>query len=331
MPMAVEVMRRVITDSSRHQIAWVARDGVEAVAQCKSDKPDLVLMDLVMPNMDGVAATRQIMAESPCAILVVTATLDSNAPAVFEAMGAGALDVVQTPAVGLDGHAEGVAAFLYKIDATAKLIGDLAPAEESGNTTAETIVAIGASAGGPGALERVLTSLPANLPAAIIIVQHVDARFAPGLASWLGNSTKVPVKVATENESICSRTVYLAGTNDHLILRAGGHLGYTPKPENCSYRPSVDVFLESLSHHWHGNLVGVLLTGMGRDGAAGLKKLRDAGHHTIAQDRASSAVYGMPKAAAELNAAAEILSLERIGSAIRKSVEHPTPTNRIKK
>jgi len=325
MPMAVEIMRRVIVSSSKHGVAWIARDGAEAVERCKVDRPDLVLMDLIMPGMDGVEATRRIMAESPCAILVVTATVEGNSTKVFEAMGAGALDAVQTPTLGGSGGAQGVASFLYKIDATARLVGEPAePAEPVVREKANCLVAIGASAGGPAALVKVLSDLPADLHAAVAIVQHVDAQFAPGLASWLGDMAKLPVRVAAEGDDIKDGIVLVAGTNDHLVLQPGGRLAYTPEPAHYSYRPSVNAFFESVGRHWRGDVLGVLLTGMGRDGATGLKLLREAGHHTIAQDRTTSAVYGMPKAAAELNAAVEILPLDQIAGAIVRRVSSLT-------
>lgn len=329
MPMAVEVMRRVIVSSSKHDIAWTARDGAEAVERCNADRPDLVLMDLIMPGMDGVEATRRIMAQSPCAVLVVTATVEGNSAKVFEAMGAGALDVVQTPTLGGNGAAQGAAVFLYKIDSTAKLIGDPADSEPQPRDKARCLVAIGASAGGPAALVKVLGGLPADFPAAVVIVQHVDAQFAPGLAAWLGDMSKLPVRVAKDGDSIDEGIVLVAGTNDHLILQPGGRLGYTAEPANYSYRPSVNVFFESVARHWRGEVVGVLLTGMGRDGATGLKTLRDAGHHTIAQDRETCAVFGMPKAAAEIGAAAAVLPLESISGALVRRIQ-TTTTDRKK-
>jgi two-component system response regulator WspF len=322
MAMAAEVMRRVLA-SSKHEVAWIAYNGADAVQRCQSDRPDLVLMDLIMPGMDGVETTRQIMATSPCAILLVTAVAEGNSGKVFEAMGAGALDVVQTPTFGGSGAAQGAAGFLYKIESTLHLVGgplettDPAPRSRE---RARCLVAIGASAGGPAALANLLGGLPADLLAGILIVQHVDAQFAPGLAKWLGDVCKLPVRVASEGDVPEEGVVLIAGTNDHLTLRPGGLLGYTAEPANYSYRPSVNVFFESVLRNWRGKVIGVLLTGMGRDGAVGLKMLRDAGHHTIAQDRATSAVYGMPKAAADLDAVVETLALEKIAEAIIRNV-----------
>jgi two-component system response regulator WspF len=326
MPMAVEILRRIFLTTPQHQVAWTARDGAEAVEKCAQDIPDLILMDLLMPVMDGVEATRRIMAKTPCAILVVTAAMDGNSEKVFEALGAGALDVTGTPVLGAAGAA-GAAPLLIKIEMLGKQIEELnrektPPIPPSTAKPAASrqnrLVAIGASAGGPMALTEILKALPADFPAAIVIVQHVDSQFAPGLVEWLNLHSPMPVQLAHEGAKPAEGTVLVAGTGDHLVFTTGHSLGYTPNPVNYVYRPSVDVFFQSIIKHWPGEAVGVLLTGMGRDGAAGLKMMRDAGHHTIAQDRLSSAVYGMPKAAASLGAAIEILPLDQIGLALKK-------------
>jgi two-component system, chemotaxis family, response regulator WspF len=320
--MALEAVRRVVVGSSGHQLAWVALNGEEAVARCASDTPDLILMDLIMPKLDGIEATRRIMASSPCAIVVVTASVEDNSSKVFEAMGAGALDAVNTPVLEQPGAPDGAGALLAKIETIRRLIGApvtrpaaAAGAEASENTMAGTgnLVVIGASAGGPAALARVLSQLPAGFPAPIIIVQHVDVQFAKGLAEWLGGQTPLKVRIAAENDRPVPGTVLLAGTENHLTFDENSRLTYIQEPLDCPYRPSIDVFFKSVDQFWRGGVTAVLLTGMGRDGAEGLRVLRSRHHHTIAQDQGSSAVYGMPKAAAELNAATEILPLEQIG------------------
>ncbi len=184
--------------------------------------------------------------------------------------------------------------------------------------TGTRLLAIGASAGGPSAVAQVLAGLPQEIPAAVVVVQHVDARFAPGMADWLGQQCALPVHLAREGDTPTPGSVLLAATGDHLVLRTAHKLGYTPEPAECAYRPSVDVFFLSVTQRWRGEAVGVLLTGMGRDGALGLKAMRDKGHHTIAQDQASSAIYGMPKAAAALAAAVDILPLSAIAPRLIK-------------
>ncbi|MDB5839477.1 MAG: cheB methylesterase family protein [Herminiimonas sp.] len=313
MPVAVEMLRRVLALRDDYRIVWVASDGQQAVERCAWETPDLVLMDLVMPNMDGVEATRCIMKQTPCAILVVTVDVGAHAWRVFDAMGYGALDAVDTPSLGNGDLQKSAAPLLAKIDAIGRLIGDQhgrksAPGNPSSpKADASTgLIAIGASAGGPAALATVLGQLPADLSAAVVVVQHIDESFSAGLAQWLDQQAALSVRVAKEGDQPVPGTVLLAGTNDHLRLKGPGQLGYTREPAGELYHPSVDVFFQSVVQHWRGPAVGVLLTGMGRDGALGLKAMRGKGYHTIAQDRQSSAVYGMPKAAAELDAAVEI-------------------------
>lgn len=314
--LAVEALRRALSRNHRHTVIWTASSGEEAVALCARDTPDLVLMDLLMPGMNGVEATRQIMARSPCAVLVVTASVGSNAPLVFEAMGYGAIDATDVPTLGGAEGDEGAAELLAKIDLIERLVGDRPyrverrPAQRKANT--RRLVAIGASAGGPAALAQVLGSLPDTFPAAIVVVQHIDEKFAGSMADWLSRYSRSPVRVARPGDRPVTGKVLLAGTNEHLVMNPDGLLDYSREPVEQSYRPSVDVFFESVNNHWPGQVIGVLLTGMGRDGASGLLSLRKRGHHTIAQDKASSAVYGMPKAAAELGAAVDILPLDRI-------------------
>ncbi|POA58618.1 MULTISPECIES: chemotaxis response regulator protein-glutamate methylesterase [unclassified Pseudomonas] len=318
MPMAVEALRRALAFDPSHEVVWVATNGAEAVQYCAELTPDLILMDLIMPVMDGVEATRRIMAESPCAIVIVTVDRQQNVHRVFEAMGHGALDVVDTPAVGAGNAQEAAAPLLRKILNIGWLIGQSgsrvrsAPQPLRNGVARRSLVAIGSSAGGPAALEVLLKGLPKDFPAAIVLVQHVDQVFAAGMAEWLSSASGLPVRLAREGEPPQSGTVLLAGTNHHIRLLKNGTLAYTAEPVNEIYRPSIDVFFESVASYWNGDAVGVLLTGMGRDGAQGLKLMRDQGYLTIAQDQNSSAVYGMPKAAVAIGAAAEIRPLDKI-------------------
>lgn len=319
MPMAVEALRRALAFEPAHEVVWVAANGAEAVQRCAERTPDLILMDLIMPVMDGVEATRRIMAETPCAIVIVTVDRQQNVHRVFEAMGHGALDVVDTPAVGAGDPREAAAPLLRKILNISWLIGQQSSSRVRPVATPlrqvvqrQCLVAIGSSAGGPAALEVLLKGLPRDFAAAIVLVQHVDQVFAAGMAEWLSSASGLAVRLAREGEPPQAGQVLLAGTNHHIRLLKDGTLAYTAEPVNEIYRPSIDVFFESVARFWGGDAVGVLLTGMGRDGAQGLKLMREQGFLTIAQDQQSSAVYGMPKAAAAIDAAVEIRALERI-------------------
>jgi chemotaxis response regulator CheB len=316
--LAVEALRRVLATAPEHELAWVARNGAEAVERCAEDTPDLILMDMVMPVMDGVEATRRIMDRTPCAILIVTASVGAHSARIFEALGAGALDVVSTPILDTRGGGGGEA-LLAKIRVLRHLIGSETrrPAPPRAQTSPasterELVVAIGASAGGPAALATILSSLPRDFPGAIVIIQHVDAQFAIEMASWLNDQSAIPVRTAREGDHPQAGVALLAGTNDHLIFANARTLHYTSDPQHCSYRPSIDVFFESLARYRKGRAVGVLLTGMGRDGAKGLKALRDAGAYTLVESRATCVVYGMPRAAIALDAAMDVLPLPEI-------------------
>jgi two-component system, chemotaxis family, response regulator WspF len=323
MQLAVEALRRAIQISGRHTVEWVAADGNEAVRLAKQNLPDLILMDLVMPHMDGVEATRKIMQQSPCPILVVTATVGGHADKVVQALNNGALDALPTPILTHGNQLVAAEQLLAKLDALEQMhIGRDTTAQRketalpSRQDAPRSLVAIGASAGGPAALSRVLADLPPNPSAAFVIIQHVDAHFAPTMACWLNEQARIPVQLASEGAALANGLVLFAAGDRHLVFRSRGTVGYSVEPHHLSYRPSIDTFFQSILKHWKGQTLGVLLTGMGRDGAVGLKALRSAGAMTIAQDQQTSMVYGMPKAAAELGAATLILPLEKIGPAI---------------
>ena len=253
LPSAVDLLRRVVASLPGHSLAWVAGTGQEALEKCRRDRPDLILMDLAMPVLDGIQATARIMQETRCAILIVTATVEGNAAGIFEAMGRGALDVVATPVPGPNGAIGGDRALIKKIITIEKLLlkppaapQTAAPALKGKPREHPPLVAIGASTGGPKALADLLSGLPADLGAALVIVQHVDANFAPGLASWLASQTPLTVEAAREGARPAAGTVLVAVTNDHLVLGKDLALHYTAEPRDYPYRPSVTAFFLSL-------------------------------------------------------------------------------------
>jgi len=335
---ATAALRKVVQTVPDYHIIWTAKDGSEAVARCAQDVPDLILMDLLMPVMDGVEATRQIMKKSPCAILVVTSSTEKHVSRVYEAMCYGALDAVDTPVLSATDATQSANALLNKIATIRKLVqpssrkSNVSPSAIASKTSrgstlptfdrstlrssAPPIIAIGASTGGPKALATVLSQLPIGCKAAIAVVQHVDAQFSAGLVSWLNQQIALPVRIAKAGEFLEPGTVLVAGTNDHLQVKPDLTLGYTPEPSDYPYRPSVDVFFKSLADHWTRRGTAVLLTGMGRDGAEGMVALRERGWHTIAQEKTSCVVYGMPRAAIELNAVVDVLSPAAIATTL---------------
>ncbi len=327
--LAREVLRRLVASVPGHVVAWTAADGEEAVRKAAKDSPDIILMDLVMPVMDGVEATRRIMAANPCPILLVTSTVTGNYNLVFRAMGHGGLDAVNTPTLGADGKikdGEGILDRIAKLARARQLPAQAAPvsvppprstaARPSSSRSLTPLLALGASTGGPEALARVLHGLPVGFPVAVLVVQHIAADFAPGLARWLSGHSPLPVHLAADGSEPRAGEVLVAATNDHLLWRSDHRLGYTKDPIDLPYRPSVDVCFRSLAAGYPRRGVAVVLTGMGNDGAQGMLELCRAGWYTIAQDQATCVVHGMPRAAAELGAVRQVLPLDRISAAI---------------
>ncbi len=326
--LVADLLRRIVRSQPGWEVAWTASDGIEAVRLSATDRPDLILMDLVMPGMDGVEATRRIMNATPTTILVVTSSVTGNARTVFEAMGHGALDAVTTPSVRPDGTVDGAEALVRKMTLLSHLSSHEPPPapHRPAFPLAEPpqLVVIGASTGGPGAVSAVLSAFPPSFPAAVVVIQHVDAQFAPGLADWLGGQCRLPVRIAVSGDRLRAGEVLLAGGDEHMVILPGLKLAYTPEPRDCPYRPSVDAFLGSAAPLWPLPAIAVLLTGMGRDGARGLLACRGAGWHTIAQDERTSVLYGMPRAAREIGAAVEILPLDEIAPSVaRRLLEFP--------
>ena len=337
---ACEALRRTIAADPALSVAWMARDGAQAVEMATRDRPDVVLMDLIMPVMDGVEATRRIMRVAPCPILVVTATVSGNAGLVYEALGAGALDAVNTPVFGAGGAVGGGAELLRRIhrigrshrESREPAASDRTPRAPAGiparavsiahgatqafpSQAAPAILAIGASTGGPHAVARVLASLPRELPVATLVVQHVSTEFVEGFAAWLSVELGRPVQLARAGMRPSAGDILVAGEDRHLAVGDAGTLEYRDEPAESLHRPSVDELFASLARP-PARGVAVLLTGMGRDGAAGLLRLRAAGWHTIAQDESTSVVWGMPGAAHRSGAAVETLPVGSIGPAI---------------
>lgn len=325
--LATEALRRLLIGDGRHTVAWIAHDGEEAVARCAEDRPDLILMDLQMPRLDGIEATRRIMAQSPCAILMVTATPD-DCEGVFRAMGAGALDVTATPA--LSGGADG-GALLRKITRIEPLVrlperparppqAIAAAPSTAAEAATDSLVAIGASTGGPAALVSLFEAWAPTREASVVLVQHIDRRFAPSFIGWLGTQIAWPVTAALPGALPEPGQVAVALGDDHLLLDGRGRFAYTAEPVDYPYRPSVDVFFTQLANHplRASKALGILLTGMGRDGASGLYALRQSGCPTLAQDEATCAVYGMPAAAVRMGAAERVLSPAQIGAWLQR-------------
>ena len=338
-----QVLKRIVTLNSEMDVVGIANDGHEGVDMAESCDPDVVLMDIHMPNYDGVQTTKQIMEENPRSILVVTATLNANMSQIYDCLDFGAIDVVRTPTLGKnirgleddDFLQEIGAELIRKINIAASITRkDRVKVKTSSNFKSETlrihrpeesirgtcskkILAIGASTGGPNAILRVLKALPKDLNAGIFIVQHIDAAFASGLAEWFNENTDaLNIYSAKQGDVITKSTGFVAVEDRNLIVQGNHCAGYVDCEPNTTYCPNINATFKSVAEQYGKNAVGVLLTGMGNDGAKGLKSIREAGGKTIAQDESTSLIYGMPKVAKEMDSAEFILSIDDISKKI---------------
>lgn len=328
---ATELLRSAIESLPDHSVEWTARDAADTIHRASAADVSIVLVSADFTDTPTGATVKAILGRVGVAVLVVRTGRVERADEVYDAMEAGALDVVDMPWIDDASVLRGISPLVRKLSFAARLGLRRTPARDStsdvvrpaGSGHAPALVVIGASTGGPDAINRVLTSLHRPFPAALVLVQHVDESFAPTIATWFGQSSGFPVSIARAGDRPRVGEALLAGTRDHLRLNNDGRLEYNAEPSAYPYRPSVDVFFESVAAHHRGTAIGVLLTGMGRDGAKGLSAMRRKGHRTIVQDERSSVVYGMPKAAIESDAADEILDVDRIADAIERALHSP--------
>ncbi|HYG67464.1 MAG TPA: chemotaxis-specific protein-glutamate methyltransferase CheB [Anaeromyxobacteraceae bacterium] len=314
-----ELLARVVSADSAYEVVGVAADGNEAAALASRMRPDVITMDLHMPCADGFSGIARIMAETPTPILVLSANREEAVG--FRALSLGALDILEKPSATSDLGAYGaLLRSRLRLLAGVKVIRhprglrDGRRAHRLPRGRADLVV-IGASLGGPKALAAILRALPPEFPAPVAVVQHIADGFTEGLASWLAQESRLQVREAREGDSLRAGRVLLAPTGFHLVVTDGtAHLSESPPVE--TFRPSVTPLFASAAAAYGPRACGVLLTGMGRDGAEGMRALKSVGAHTIAQDEATSAVFGMPRAAIELGAVDRVLPLDEIPRAL---------------
>ena len=324
---AVALARMLEADGDIRVVATAAdaRAAAEAVAE---HRPDVVTMDLDIPGGGGQHAIERIMSETPTPILVVSGVLTSAqaAPAV-RALAAGAVDALPKPRVWEASDADELRRQVRRvgrIPVIRRRPQSHAPAPvRPGPRRVDSgaVVAVAASTGGPAALAVLLQGLAGN-DARILLVQHIHPAFVDGFARWLCEAAGVEASVARNGDAALPGRVHVAPGDCHLRLRRDGRLDVGPEPETL-HRPSADELFRSVAKHGGAGAIGVLLTGMGEDGAAGLLAMREAGARTFAQDEASSAVYGMPRAASRIGAADAILPLEELAQAVRSALRRP--------
>jgi two-component system, chemotaxis family, protein-glutamate methylesterase/glutaminase len=326
------LLTHILQQDPRVQVIGTVNDGQAAIdfLERRGRRPDVVIMDIHMPRLDGFEATRRIMETNPLPIVICTATADPQELQVaFRTMEAGAVACVEKPVGPADPEFEARSQHLRQticLMSEVKVVrrwgkpravgARVAVAVAPAHANAPRIVGIGASTGGPPVLQNILSGLPRDFPAPVLIVQHIARGFLTGMVEWLNQTTGLHVHVAAHGVTPLPGHVYVAPDDFHLGVSTGYRLQLSHDAPEQGLRPSVSWLFRSLAAHIGANAVGVLLTGMGRDGADELKLLRDAGATTIAQDRDSSVVHGMPGEAIALGAAVHVLPAERIAGAL---------------
>ena len=308
-----------------HELRGSFLEVESALESLREDPPELLVLEVGAIEGGALHATKRLVDHVGCPLLLLARSDDRSIGEVSRALAAGAVDVVMLPG---DAKAEqAMDAVVAKLRTMRRLTrrgcGSAAGTEPGAREPLRgpaPLVAIGASTGGPQALAAVLSDLPRPFGGAVIAALHIDRAFGSALASWLGETAGLPCRFARGGERPAVGEVRIAAADEHLVLGADGALDYRAEPSGALHRPSIDVLFGSLAEHAVGRGVAVLLTGMGRDGAQGLKALRARGWLTITQDEASSTVYGMPRAAAQIGAACRVLPLDRIGEALGHAV-----------
>jgi two-component system, chemotaxis family, protein-glutamate methylesterase/glutaminase len=344
-PTARVLLTELLQADPEFCVVAIAKDGSEAVAMTKQLLPDVIVMDLHMPEMNGLDATKQIMVDTPTPIIIVTATGDAREVGVsMNALRAGALTVLSKPLGPLcQEYEETARQFRTTVRAMSqvKVVRRWAssnaserppravPAEGAAGTP--RILAVGASTGGPAALYRILSELPGNFPLPILVVQHIAHGFVEGFAAWLDTGTPLDVRVARHGEALAPRTVYLARDDNHLGLLDRSTVAVSSAPSIGGFRPSASFLFESVGRLYGRGVVAVVLTGMGQDGLDGLRVVRETGGRIIAQDEESSVVFGMPGAAVEAGLADLTLPLSAIAFRLRQMVGEAETTLRLER
>ncbi len=328
------VLREILTADPRFEVVAEAADGQEAIDLARALKPDVMTLDVHMPGRSGYDVIREVMASpNPVPILVISSAADAETDSVtFQALALGALEVLGKPRAGdparMARDAENLRSAV-RVVAGIRPITRFAPPTPVGTPELEErpppqCIGIAASTGGPAALERILRELPAGFPVPILVVQHIAEGFTAGFVSWLATSTALRVKVAEHGELLSAGTVYVAPDNQHLLTSMGRVRLSADSPRVRGFRPAATVLFTAMARDYGAAGLGIALTGMGDDGAMGLKLMRDRGGHVLAQDEATSVVWGMPRVALESGAANRTLALQQIAPAlIRLTAQRP--------
>lgn len=330
-PTVQQLLTYILNSDEDIEVIGVAKNGEAAVKYMQDNKPDIITMDIDMPEMNGFEATRKIMEINPVPIIIVTGVFDSqDIDKTFQAMEAGAVSVIEKPVGITDKDFHKVSENIINM---VKLMSEVKVVKRKWNTknikpnlsnnsklnkvlTGIKIVAIGVSTGGPPVLESIFSKLPQGLKVPILVVQHITPGFLNGLIDWLSQTTKYPIHVATQGEKALPGHIYFAPDEFHMEIRNNGRIFLNSTEKENGLRPAVSCLFRSIADNYGKNSMAILLTGMGKDGAKELKQLKDKGAITVAQNKETSVVYGMPGEATKLNAATYVLSPEKIAELI---------------
>ena len=338
-----QVLGQMLGSDKLVELIGLASDPIFAMEKMKTQWPDVIVLDVEMPRMDGLTFLRKIMSERPTPVVVCSTLTEKGAETTMQALAAGAFTIITKPKVGLktflqDSVEDLLGAVKAAAAANPRLLRPVTPVPRpsvklnadamlpaSGHRamaeTTDRLVAIGTSTGGTQALEAVLTKLPRVSPG-IVIVQHMPEKFTASFAERLDSICEIEVKEAVNNDRVMPGRALIAPGGKHMLVKRSGAFYYVEVrdgPLVNRHRPSVDVLFRSVAHCAGKNALGVIMTGMGDDGARGLKELRDTGAHTIAQDEATCVVFGMPKEAIKLGAAERVLPLQNIAVEILRA------------
>lgn len=332
-------MRRIISDLLTEggiEVVGTARDGLDALSKAAELQPDVITLDVEMPNLDGYGTLRELMVRRPVPVVMVSSLTRAGAEATIRALALGAVDFVAKPSgsISLNMHVVG-SELLAKVRAAAgatpryrRVVADLPvlQRDQSGvqpgsRRVSQQVVAIGCSTGGPGALHQLVPRLPASLPAGVVVVQHMPPGFTQSLARRLDEISALMVREAEEGDLVESGLVLLAPGGMHMLVGADGRISLSDDPPLHGVRPAVDKLLGGVVARWGRHALGVILTGMGHDGARGVAALKKAGGFAIAEDASTCVVYGMPRAVVDLGLADQVLPIQDIAGAIVERLE----------
>ncbi|MEM8614739.1 MAG: chemotaxis-specific protein-glutamate methyltransferase CheB [Cyanobacteria bacterium P01_H01_bin.105] len=339
-PVALAILKKILNSSPDIEIVGTAKTGLEGLALIPDIQPDVICTDFFMPHMNGLEFTSEVMLRYPRPILVVSASVqeEEDTHRIFQLLEAGAVDILPKPKAGLDTAnmllkqalinkikvLSGVKVFKKKQRKTSshqQISANYQVTSSVKLSSRPKILAVGSSTGGPLALQSVLTSFPPDFPLPIVCVQHISLGFLQGLIDWLAESCSLSIQIASVGERPKPGNVYFPPERQHLEINHQGRFSHSQLPPIDGHCPSVTTLFESIAQFYGRRTIGILLTGMGRDGADGMKAITDAGGLTIAQDEATSVVFGMPKEAISLGAAHHILPIQSIGPTVLKIVQ----------